>query len=248
MKKNVIIALVLVLALAGCGRKQADKPDEQISNSYNGSAAQQTGTEDALPEEEEHEFQPVTDEEVIAANRAAASAMLDCFQKLDYEGALANAREEDRQLMDVESARNNVAYAALLPRMSYELGESLTENGVNYISAKISAPSMREVYGQVFIRMNDAMMNGEVATSEEAAEFNDRALVEVLESGEINNTSTDVYIRLDTGSDGVLRPALTPELLNAMLGDIQNAANEINETVNETANSYNAAKASGDLD
>ena len=80
------------------------------------------------------------------------------------------------------------------------------------------------------------------------SQFSRRALVEVLESGEINNTSTDVYIRLDTGSDGVLRPALTPELLNAMLGDIQNAANEINETVNETANSYNAAKASGDLD
>ncbi len=245
MKKTAILALILALALSGCGRKQAEKPDEQIDNSYKGG---ETQTEEAVPEEELHYFLPVEDEEVIAAGRAAASAMLDCFQKLDYEGALANVREEDREMLDVDSARSNAAYTALLPRMSYELGDCLTENGVNYISAKITAPSMSEVYGQVFIRMNDAMMSGEVTTAEEAAEFNDRSLVEVLESGEINNTSTDVYIRLDAGGDGTLRASLTPELLNAMLGDIQNAANEINETVNETANSYNAAKAAGDLD
>lgn len=249
--KTILAAtLALILLLPGCGRKQTQKPDSPADNTYNSAGTE--GENDADNSDNDAsattDLTVVTDETVVAENRAVASGLLDSFQSLDYEGALARVLEKDRELMDVKSARSNAAYNALLPRMTYELGDSLTDGENRYIRVSITAPSMSDVYGQVFIRMNDALMDGEISTDEEVAAFNDAAIADVVENGDIKSNTMDVDIAIEPDTDGNLRARLTQELLNAMLGDIQSAAAAINEAVDEGMDQYNSAKASGEFD
>lgn len=247
MKKILAAILAMLMFLPGCGREQAQKPDGQIDNSYAGEVTD-TEPDETDAAEELRELMPVTDEETVAGDRAVATGLLDSFKALDYEGAMAWVREEDRQLMDLESARTNAAYSALLPRMTYELGDSLTDGENRYIRVSVTAPSMKDVYGQVFIRMNDALMNGEISSEEETAAFNNAAIADVVENGDVKVNTMDVDIPLEIDGDGNLRACLTAELLNAMLGDIQNAAAAINEAVDEGMDQYNSAKAAGEFD
>ena len=117
MKKIFIIFVSLLVLLGGCGTKKTEKPAGSVGNSYENGE-----TEAASSPDGEEAPVAVTDEAVIAENSAAVSAMLDCFKALDYEGALALVRESDRELLNVESARANAAYNALLPKMTYETG------------------------------------------------------------------------------------------------------------------------------
>lgn len=246
MKKILIVLMAALMLLSGCGKKYAEKPEEDISNTY------QEDTKNPSDDETEGlmiNYEIQNDEEIIAENRRAVGAMLDSFGALDYEGALACVREEDRAMFDVESARSNIVYELLLSRMSYEFGDSLTAgDGGRYLRVSISSPSMLDIYAEIYLMMNDAMMNGEITTAEEARDFNNNAIAQIIDSESISRKTMDVDILLEADGDGVLRPALTPDLLNAMLGDIQNASREINDAVNEGVNEYNSAKAAGEFD
>ena len=88
------------------------------------------------------------------------------------------------------------------------------------------------------------MMNGELASSEEAAEFNNAAITDIVNNGEVKENTMEVRVAL-AEEDGALRAALTNELLNAMLGDIQGASQQMEETLGESADEYSQAKDAG---
>lgn len=239
MKTKLLTILILMsLTLAGCGVKQAEVPEGQVDNAYVGGGVEQSA-----------ELTPETDEAAIAENRLVAGAMLDCFMALDYDGALVYMRENDREMFNVESAQDSIVYSMLLSRMSYELGESFTDQfGNRYVRAEISAPSMIDVYGEVLLMMNDVIMSGEFESGEELQAFNDQSFVKVIENGEIGTSTITVDIGLENDTDGELRVIFTPEILNAMLGDIQNASQQINEALSEGIEEYTSARDAGAFD
>ena len=247
MKRALIICMAAFM-LAACGNKYTEKPEEDISNKYTDAETDISGVSGEDTPSDAVVYETVNDEAVIAENQSVAGAMLDCFKNLDFDGALGYVRESDREMFDVETAGSNLIYNLLPARMSYEFGESLTdEDGRRYISVDISSPSMLDIYSSVFLLMNDALINGEI-TADETRDFNNDAIYDVVEGGDYDYITTNVVIEFQNDADGELRTVLTPELLNAMLGDIQNASQQINEAMSESVDEYNSAKAAGEFD
>lgn len=244
MKIKIITPFIIAaMLLTSCGTKQAETPDTAVDNSYVGDNTQ------AAQAEKENIFLPVDDEVTANENSAVVSAMLDSFKALDYEGALDCIRLEDREKINIEDAEESVAYSMLLSRMSYKIGDSLTdEQGGRYLEVEISAPSMLDVYGEVVLLMNDAVMSGQITSPEELREFNDQAFLEVMENESIGTSTMTVYIELKNDTDEALRVVFTTEILNAMLGDIQNASQQVNDALSEGMNEYTTARDAGAFD
>ena len=237
-----ILFIAMVMALSACGSKQAESPDKDVDNTYVGENSGPTETET------DAERFPVIDETVVAENNAVVSAMLDCFRDLDYDGALEYIIESDRENLTpyFESANEEVIYPLLLSNMSYELGDSLTdEQGRRYVRTKISAPSMLDIYGEVVLLMNDAVMSGEVTSNEELREFNNQAFIDVVDKNTVGTSTLEVDVELQIDADSALRVAFTTEILNAMLGDIQNAGQQVGDALNEGMEEYVNARNAG---
>lgn len=244
MKKCFIIAAAMLVLLCGCGKKG----NENSSAGGDGNNVVSETADDGASEGDTG-FVTVTDEAVIAEGRQVVSSMLDGFKALDYEDALVWVRESDREMF-MNSAHSSESsetlLSVLLPRISYEFGDSYVDDeGVNYVNVNITTLSMQDIYGQVFIRMNDAMMNGELVPGDQTTEFNNAAIVDVAENGDVSEVTTGTAVRLEKDGDGNLRAVLDQSLLNAMLGDYYGAAQQMEETIGGSVDEYNEAKEAG---
>ena len=243
MKKLIPIILALTLALAACGDKEVKRSDNPEDNRVN--AEQNVGDDKAAPSVDRD---IVEDEAEATADRAVLSSMLDGFAGLDYEEALLYIRESDRGLFDFSNTSQKVLYDSLFSHMSYELGDVYTSGGRLYVSAEITSPDMLDVYGDLNLLYIDALMNGEITSEEESREFNNRALPEIVAQEDLKYKTMPVDVELMRDSDGEYRVVFTAELMNAMLGDIQNAESQVSQAIEEGTEEYTSARDAGAFD
>lgn len=243
MKKYSLVTLLicLVLAFAACSEKEAQRPDSPNDNSV-------VSNQGAGNESNAKDNKTVITGSEADGNRAVVSGMLDCFIARDYEGALLYIRESDRSLLDFSNTSQMTLYDSIFSRLSYELRDVYTSNGRTFVEAEITAPDMLHVYSEVNLRYLDAMLGGQITSADEARDFNNQALVEVAEAEDLELKTMPVDIELMTDNDGENRIVFTAELMNAMLGDIQNAQAQISEAIQEGTQEYTAAKESGAFD
>ncbi len=234
--KLIPIILIFCIAFAACGEKEAER-GEKTDNKVH---SQQTETVD--------EKTPVTDGDELASVNAAAGNMLSSFAALVYAGALVYIRESDRSVISFDNSSQKALYDCMFPKLSYELKEVYTRGGRLYVAADITAPDMLDVYGKVNLRYMDALLNGEIASDEEARQFNDKSLAETVSADDVKLKTTSAEIELMRDADGELRVVLTAELMNAMLGDIQTAQQQVSEAISEGMEEYKSAKDAGALE
>ncbi|MGN1098196.1 MAG: hypothetical protein ACI4SS_04805, partial [Clostridia bacterium] len=110
--KLLSICFVVVMLFSACGKKQAQKPENEVDNKVKTESDELSNVE------------IITDEAEIAADRRVVGAMLDCFKNLDYEGAMEYIRESDRELFDLENTSQRPLYDSLFAKLSYEFGDS----------------------------------------------------------------------------------------------------------------------------
>lgn len=233
--KLMAVALSVMMLFCGCGEKYAEKNDNPSDNKVAENVANETETRTYADEE-----QTVKDKEII-------SAMLDCYKNLEYEDALDYIREADRQLFDFSNATQNTLYDNILSQIEYTFGEDYFANGRHYVEVNISAPDMLDIYGKINLQYIDAMLNGEISSEEESREFNNAALKNIIAEGDFNmkETTSKIELQQENGEEKVV---FTAELMNAMLGDIQNAQQQVSQAIEEGMAEYNSAKESGALD
>lgn len=233
--KTICLCLAAALTFSACGAKRAPAPKEETDNKV---AAEQS----------QEEKIPVTDRAELAADREIVGGMLECFKNLDYEGAMEFIRESDRARFDLSNVSQKTLYDCLFVKLGYEIGDSYVQGGKKYVPVSIGAPDMLDVYGELNLRYIDAMMNGEISTEDESRNFNNEALPEIMESADIKTKTTEVNVELQACADGEERVVFTSELMNAMMGDIQTASDQISKALEEGVAEYNSAKESGALD
>ncbi len=234
--KLTAVCVCLCLMLSACGKKEAVRSDD----------AQDNSVQTSIDSERDREI--ITDEAEAEEYKAVVAAMLDCFQALDYEGAMEYIRESDRGLFDFSDSSQQALYNSLFAKLSYSFGDVYTMNGRIFVETDITAPDMLYVYGEVNLRYIDAIMNLEVTSEEESREFNNRALEEIVNEDGLEMKTMTVQVELMRDSDGVERTVFTAELMNAMLGDIQTAQAQVSEAIEDGLEEYNTAKDSGMFD
>ncbi len=230
--KFLPICLAAVLVLSACGREKANKPDSEIDNKVKSEAA------DSVEE-------VITDEKTASAQRQIVSSMLECFKNLDYEGAMEYIRESDRQLFALDNTSQKTLYDTLFAKLSYDFDSCFVRNGRTFVTTEITAPDMLDVYGELNLRYMDAMLNGEIASEEESRAFNNRVLGEIIAEGEIDEKTMEVEVELQPDADGEEKVVFTAEIMNAMLGDIQTAQQQVSSAIEEGLDEYNSAKDAG---
>lgn len=236
--KSIAVFMCIIFALSACGEKEAKRKEEKTDNSVQ--------TVQNIQSSEERNI--LTDEAEISEDKAIVAAMLDGFASLNYEGAMEYIRISDRELFDFSNSSQKTLYDSLFSKLSYDFGEVYTSDGRLFVETNIIAPDMLDVYGEINLRYLDAMMYGEISSEEEAREFNNKALEEIVADEELEMKTMTVSVELMEDSDGVQRVVFTAELMNAMLGDIQNAQSQVSTAIEEGLEEYNTAKESGALD
>ncbi len=229
--KALIAALIAVLMLAACGEKKAELPEGKVDNKVQ--------TQDNISERES-----VNSADEKAAMEQTVSGMLGCFSTLNYEGAMEYIQEKDRALFSLDNTSQKTLYDTLFAKLKYEIADCYILEGRSYTEVKISAPDMLDVYGELNLRYIDAMMNGEITNEEESRDFNNKALVEIVEAGDIDYKETAVPVEL-VKEDGAFKVVFTAEIMNAMLGDIQTAQQQVSDAIEEGMTEYNSAVEDG---
>ncbi len=229
----------LIVSLGSAGKKQAQKAENPTDNKVE--------TRETAEEGPVGELTPSEDSEYTEACADALKAMLDAFKVLDYSEAVSFMREKDRESFDFDNISE--IHGLLFSRMDYTIGAPYTdEEGRTYIKAVVSAPDMLDVYGYVYLRLSDAMMTGEIQTEEEMYAFNNEAARDIMETEDIGIKETELYVGFEDEDNSRPRVIFTSSLMNAMMGDIQSASQQVSQAINEGLDEYTDAKNSGAFD
>lgn len=226
--KFAAIALCVAMLFCGCGKKQAEKNTNPTDNSVQNQAVGEEKREPVSAEKSE------SDKKII-------SEMLACFKNSQYSEAISYIREADRSLFDFDNASQSTLYDSILSKIEYTLGDDYYVNEKHLVDASISAPDMLDIYGKINLQYIDAMLNGQISSEDEAREFNNAALKDIVAQGDYKLKETAVRIELQA-ENGEEKIVFNADLMNAMLGDIQNAQQQVSEAIEEGMAEYNAAK------
>lgn len=234
MKLRLIPIALALLLLCSCGKNEAERSDAPQNNAV---ASADTEAERRVIEGAEAE--PYA--EVV-------TSMLEHFAALDYDGALAYIRESDRAMFDFSDESRRRLYDSLFSHMSCETAAVYSSAGRIFVETDVTSPDMLDVYGDLNLMYIDAMMNGEITSEEESRNFNNEALAGIVAADDLKYKTGRVDVEVVKDADGESRVAFTAELMNAMLGDIQTAQEQVSRAIEEGAEEYTSARDSGAFD